>query len=185
MNKPNQPNPKQRQTNSNGQSGRGGLPAGRQGWRRFIPRRPIKRAVQELTAGGVVFRRQNKEVEILMIQDAKNRWTIPKGHVEKGEHPEQAALREVQEETNLDNVRILEHLGKNQFRYRREDNLILMTMHVFLMEAHGDTEKYKPENNEGIKDVAWFSIKEALEQIEYDNLSKLLLLALKKIRHAG
>src|SRR5688500_17383521 len=120
-----------------------------------------------------------------MIQDAKNRWTIPKGHIEKGERPDQTAMREVREETNLDRVTVIEHLGKNQFRYRRGDNLILMTMHVFLMEAQGDTEKHRPENNEGIKAVAWFPVKEALEHIEYDNLSKLLLLALKKIRHAG
>lgn len=128
---------------------------------------------------------QGKQVEILMIQDAKNRWTIPKGHVEKGERPEQAALREVREETNLKDIKILEHLGKNDFRYRREDNLILMTMHVFLIEAYANTESHRPENNEGIKAVAWFSVKEALEYIEYDNLSKLLLLALKKIRNAG
>lgn len=120
-----------------------------------------------------------------MIQDSKDRWTIPKGHVEKGEKPEQAAVREVREETNLDKVRVLEHLGNNQFRYRRGDSLILMTMHVFLMEAYGDTNRHKPEDNEGIKDVKWFPIPDALEYIEYDNLSKLLLLGLKKIRHAG
>ena len=57
-------------------------------------------------------------------------------------------------------------------------------MHVFLMEAYGDTNKYRPEDNEGIKDVQWFGVPDALEHIEYDNLSKLLLLGLKKIRDA-
>ena len=52
----------------------------------------IDEVVREPTAGGIVFRRNKKgEVEILLIQDAKDRWTIPKGHIEEGESARQTA----------------------------------------------------------------------------------------------
>ena len=48
-------------------------------------RNSIQEIVREPTAGGVIFRRNKKnEVEILLIQDSKDRWTIPKGHIEEG-----------------------------------------------------------------------------------------------------
>lgn len=147
-------------------------------------RQRIKRAIAEETAGGVVFRHTDQGVEILMIQDAKNRWTIPKGHVEEGESLEETAVREIEEETGLGDLKILDRLGKIDFRYRKADNLILMTMHVFLIHAYKNTDDYVPEESEGIKDVAWWSVNEALDKIEYDDIGKLILIGLKKIRNA-
>ncbi|MEX0932058.1 MAG: NUDIX domain-containing protein [Candidatus Saccharimonadales bacterium] len=148
-------------------------------------RRPIKRAIREETAGGVVFRRYKDKLQLLMIQDIKERWTIPKGHVEAGERVEETAVREIEEETGLKNLKILDRLGKIDFRYRKEDSLILMTTHVFLIKALGDTEDYSPEESEGIQDVEWFDVEDALDVIEYDDIGKLFLLALKKIRNHG
>ena len=54
----------------------------------FYRKKPsIQEIVREPTAGGIVFRRAKDGVgvEILLIQDAKDRWTIPKGHIEEGE----------------------------------------------------------------------------------------------------
>ena len=146
-------------------------------------RQKIRRSVEEVTAGGVVFRRkQDGGIQILMIQDAKDRWTIPKGHVEEGERHEETAAREIEEETGLKHLKVLDRLGKIDFRYRRQDNLILMTTHVFLIHATKDTDNYEPEENEGIKDVQWFDVNDALDLIEYDDIGKLILLGLKKIR---
>ncbi|MBQ1528208.1 NUDIX domain-containing protein, partial [Candidatus Saccharibacteria bacterium] len=56
----------------------------------------IQEIVREPTAGGIVFRlsKDRKDIEILLIQDSKNRWTIPKGHIEPGETAKQTAIRE-------------------------------------------------------------------------------------------
>src|SRR5262249_54377520 len=91
----------------------------------------IDEVVRETTSGGVVFRRNGKTggMQILLMQDAKNRWTIPKGHVEPGEEPKQTAEREIREETGLQKMRVNKWLGKVNFRYRRNHTLVLMTMH--------------------------------------------------------
>jgi len=157
-------------------------PRNRGSFRRFIPKRPIKAAVREETAGGVVFRHNAQgQVEILMIQDAKGRWTVPKGHVEEGERYEETAMREVREETGLSHMQVLSHLGKTNFRYRREDKLILMTQHMFLIRAMGDTSDIQKE--EWMNNIKWFKAADALDAIEYEDIHKLFLIALKKIRN--
>ena len=69
----------------------------------FGRRKPsIQEIVREPTAGGIVFRyNSDNKLEILLIQDAKDRWTIPKGHIEKGETAVQTARREIGEEAGL------------------------------------------------------------------------------------
>jgi 8-oxo-dGTP pyrophosphatase MutT (NUDIX family) len=148
-------------------------------------RRRIRRAVSEETAGGVVFRRGEDGIEILMIQDPKDRWSVPKGKIEKGEKVPDAARREVTEETGLKHLKVLDYLGKVNFRFRSQDMLVSKTLHLYMIHAHKDSDSYQPEKHEGIKDVAWFSVNDALDSIEYDDIGKLFLLALKNIRHAG
>jgi 8-oxo-dGTP pyrophosphatase MutT (NUDIX family) len=140
------------------------------------------RAVREYTAGGVVFRRKEDQVEILMIQDRLGRWTIPKGHVEEGESLEQTAVREVAEETGLTHLRLGEKLDKLHFFYRKEGKLIFMTTYVFLMEALGDTDAVVPEDSEGIVDAKWFEAKRALGLIEYRDTERLFRLGLSKLQ---
>ena len=77
--------------------------------------------VREPTASSVVFRRnQQGEVEFLLYQDALDRWTIPKGHIEQGDTAQATARREIGEETGLKNLEFHSWLGKPpmQFRYR-------------------------------------------------------------------
>ncbi len=153
------------------------------GFKKFVSsRKPvINEVVREPTAGGVIFRHTDKkEVEILLIQDAKNRWTIPKGHIEEGETAKQTAEREIREETGLQEMKVLGWLGKIHFRYRRVNSLVLMTTDIFLVAAQGNTSDLKPED--WMNGIQWFPYAEALDKIEYDDIGKLLLLAKKKIR---
>lgn len=147
----------------------------------FSRKKPsIQEIVREPTAGGIVFRHGEKGVEILLIQDAKDRWTIPKGHIEEGETAQQTARREIGEEAGLHEVDMLGWLGKIHFRYRRIDKLVLMTTQIYLVRAKGDTNAIKKE--EWMNGIQWFGFHDALDAIEYEDIGKLMLLAMKRIR---
>ena len=60
-----------------------------------------QRARLETSAGGVVYRRSDGGPLVLLIRDSYENWGFPKGHIEQGEVPEVAAVREVREETGL------------------------------------------------------------------------------------
>ena len=102
-------------------------------------------------AGGVV---SNKNNEILFIHRI-GRWDLPKGKIEKGESLEQAALREIEEETGLSEL-ILEEFLNNTFHIYTERNgdKILKTTYWFRMKYVGN-ETPKPQIEEGISEVSW------------------------------
>ncbi|MBP5634562.1 NUDIX domain-containing protein [Candidatus Saccharibacteria bacterium] len=121
-----------------------------------------------------------RDIEILLIQDSKNRWTIPKGHIEPGETAKQAAVREIGEESGLKNVEVLTWLGKIHFKYRRLEKLVLMTTQVYLVQSVDKNER--PTKEKWMNGIRWFSFADALDAIEYADIEKLMLIAKKKIR---
>ncbi len=147
----------------------------------------IQEIVREPTAGGIIFRhttpKKTGEVEFLLIQDAKGRWTIPKGHIEEGETAKETARREIAEETGLTNVDMLNWLGKINFRYRRVNKLVLMTTQIYLVRAKGDTDAIQKE--EWMRDIKWLNFADALDAIEYEDIGKLMLIARKQIRQGN
>ena len=138
--------------------------------------------MREPTSGGIVFRMtpDQKDIEILLIQDSKNRWTIPKGHIEPGETAKVTAVREIGEESGLHHVQVLTWLGKIHFKYRRQDKLVLMTTQIYLVRAIDEHEK--PQKEKWMNGIRWFKFSDALDAIEYEDIEKLMLIAKKKIR---
>ena len=148
----------------------------------FRKKATIQEIVREPTSGGIVFRftKDRKDIDILLIQDSKGRWTIPKGHIEPGETAKMTARREIEEETGLRNVSVLAWLGKIHFKYRRLDKLVLMTTQVYLVQSLDTHER--PTAEKWMKGIRWFTFNEALETIEYEDIEKLMLIAKKKLR---
>lgn len=149
---------------------------------RVFKKPAIQEVVREPTAGGIVFRidKTGKDIEILLIQDSKGRWTIPKGHIEKGETAKQTAIREIGEESGLFHIQVLSWLGKIHFQYRRVDKLVLMTTQIYLVRAMDDAEK--PTKEQWMKGIKWFKFSDAINAIEYEDIEKLMLVAKNKIR---
>ena len=148
----------------------------------FHKKTAIQEIVREPTSGGIIFRLtpDQKDIEVLLIQDSKGRWTIPKGHIEPGETAKMTARREIEEETGLRNVSVLSWLGKIHFKYRRADKLVLMTTQIYLVQALDAKEM--PTGEKWMKGIRWFSFAEALDLIEYEDIEKIMLIAKKKIR---
>ena len=98
-------------------------------------------------AGGVVVK-DGKFVAIMRhgIPD------LPKGHIEKGEKPEQAALREVEEETNIGKLHIVKELPSTWHCYQFGEEWRLKRTYWYLMESE-DNIQAKPQTEEGISEV--------------------------------
>ena len=134
-------------------------------------------AEKQFAAGGVVVRKTEGGIEVLLIKDGYGRWTWPKGHMEEGEKPWETALREISEETGLKEVGIIEEIGKQQYYFTLKGTKIFKTVFIFLVEESGDG-KIKIQTEE-ISDAGWFSPDAALETIEYKGSRELLKKGIK------
>ena len=124
---------------------------------------------RELSAGGMVFRR-NGETHILLIKDHNDKWTLPKGFIEKGETSEEAALREVREETGVKNLKVIEKLGNVKYFYILENEKIFKIVVFFLMETKD--KELKPQWE--VHDAKWFPTNGILDKIGYKNTTDIM-----------
>lgn len=140
----------------------------------------MARAKRETSAGGVVFRRGEAGPQYLLILDHHGNWGFPKGHVEAGEHPVEAARREVREETGLD--ALVEHasLGTIRWFFQLRGRLIHKFCHFFLFESPEGTPV--PQADEGITTCAWYAGEQALATLTHQNAREVLEHAVEKVR---
>src|SRR6185295_9724153 len=92
-------------------------------------------ARDETSAGGVVFRLDDSRPLFLLIRDSYQNWGFPKGHLEGGEAPETAAVREVAEETGLTDLTVRGSIDRIDWFFRFRGHLIHKVCHFFLMET--------------------------------------------------
>jgi len=132
-----------------------------------------QRAEREVSAGGIVFRRDGDgTTRFLLIKDSYRNWGFPKGHLEEAESPADAATRETREETGLADLRLLGPIKVIDWFFRFRGRLIHKYCHFFLFEsASGDC---VPQVDEGITAVRWEPLEKALEALSYDNARGVL-----------
>jgi 8-oxo-dGTP pyrophosphatase MutT (NUDIX family) len=140
-----------------------------------------RRAERETSAGGVVFRRgADADARYLLILDSYHNWGFPKGHLEAGEPPADAARREVAEETGLTDLILHGPIQVIDWYFRFRGKTIHKYCHFFLLESkHGDP---VPQVEEGITDCAWRALEEARTTISYDNARGVLERAAEMVR---
>ena len=132
------------------------------------------RPVLEFSAGGVVIDDRGQFL-LIRARDLRNRavWTLPKGTLIPGETSEQAALREVQEETGY-RCEVVRELEEVTYWFQRSGRRIKKTVRWYLMRP---MEKVGDHDHE-VDEVAWADREEALRRLRYDSDRHLLGLEL-------
>lgn len=131
-------------------------------------------AVTETSAGGIVLDRPSPSAAVALIArcDVAGalHWTFPKGHVEYGETPEDAAVREVNEETGL-HTRVLRPVGTIDYWFVAEGRRIHKFVHHFLLEFLGGS--LSADDTE-VAEVAWVPLHLAGRRLRYESERALL-----------
>ncbi|HXG64382.1 MAG TPA: NUDIX hydrolase [Blastocatellia bacterium] len=134
---------------------------------------------EKLAAGGVVIDARNgvEPLALLVHRPQYDDWSFPKGGLDEGETFEQAALREVREETGIE-CRVVRPLASVRYRYRTRSGAERPKLvHYFLMEPTGGF----PQPQEGEVDlVEWVPAKDALTRLSYERDREILEEVLKR-----
>jgi len=130
----------------------------------------------EHSSGGAVIRNDNGTAQVALIATrGRTRWGLPKGAVSEGETSEQAALREVLEETGLQ-AEIVKPLDTIEYFFRAGDTLIRKRVDFYLMRYVAG--KLTPQLSE-VDDVEWVELQEAIQRASFESERKLLETALQ------
>ncbi len=135
------------------------------------PTEKRRRRVEETSAGGFVLAADGSRRVVLIGRQTRSKridWCVPKGHPEGQETIEQAAVREVFEETGIE-AEIIEPLGAISYEFTAGNILIAKTVHHFLLrQTGGDLSLENDPNHEAI-DVKWVSIDELSAILTHEN----------------
>ncbi len=104
-------------------------------------------------AGGFVY---TKDLELLMIF-RRGKWDLPKGKLDEGEDLATCAIREVKEETGLDNLEMDKPLAVTYHTYHQYGEHIIKESHWYLIKS-AKQEAFKPQTEEDIEKCEWVSI---------------------------
>jgi 8-oxo-dGTP pyrophosphatase MutT (NUDIX family) len=108
----------------------------------------------------------------LIIRDSYDNWGFPKGHVENGEQPEAAAIREVSEETGLESLTVRSSIDTIDWYFRFRGRLIHKVCHFYLMVT--DLATTSPQRSEGITACRWEAYEAAAQLVSYANARDVL-----------
>jgi 8-oxo-dGTP diphosphatase len=132
----------------------------------------------EFSAGGVLYRIEQKKIYVMLIKTNNSSIiSLPKGNIERKEKPEQAAVREVFEETGCYGE-IVDFLGKIDYWYHHQGFMIHKFVYYYLMKyAEGNPENHDDEVDEAL----WEEIDLAIERVSFANEREILIKARERI----
>ena len=137
----------------------------------------------EISAGGVIYRPGDGGPDVCLIATQGGKaLQLPKGLIERGEQPEEAARRELAEETGLQGE-LLQRLDRIEYWYVWDEDgervRIHKQVHFFLfLYTSGSTE----DHDEEVDDARWFPIAEAQKKLSFENEQRVMELAAEAIR---
>lgn len=160
-----------------------GRSGGAQPGRRNRRRRRRLRTVDETSAGGLVVDKTEKRAAIIGRLDRKGRllWSLPKGHIEPGETPEQTAVREIAEETGITG-RVVAAIGMIDYWFVAGSRRVHKTVHHFLLDA---VDGELSDEDAEVTEVAWVPLGELDGVLAYADERRLVRHAIALLNGAG
>ncbi len=126
---------------------------------------------KELSFGAIVFRVEKDEIYYLLLKHSENYFNFPKGHREGEEGAYKTTIREVFEETGIDDLEIIKGFKeKNSYFFKKKNKLIFKTVIFFL----GETKKKDIKISSEHMGYYWLKKKEAISLLKLNNLKRAL-----------
>ncbi len=138
----------------------------------------------QLSAGGFLYRFREGKIELALVSCERGRrrtWEVAKGKLEAGESPEDAAVRELQEEMGFEGeVQVTHRLGSVRYAFLTpEKEPRLKTLFLFLMKAEPCPEIFSPALEEGIVEVRWVPLGALAKMVTHASLKSVV----KEVTH--
>lgn len=127
------------------------------------------------SSGGVIFRQKNGEVQVAVVQTQRGAWVLPKGAVEPGEAPKEAAVREVLEETGIVGE-VVDDLGEIRYEVRPDlwTGFVPKVVHQYLLRSTGGN--IRPDPAEHVE-ARWVPMQDAVRMLHHVNERTIMLRA--------
>lgn len=144
-----------------------------------------KKIKVERSAGAIIFRKQGERILYLLLQHIRGHWAFPKGHIEAGERPIEAARREIKEETGISRIRFTPSYKETiNFRFQwppksADAESRLKFVVFYLGEVFTRNVKLSHEH----KAFQWVPYDRALSILKHRNTRELLTKAHERIGH--
>jgi 8-oxo-dGTP pyrophosphatase MutT (NUDIX family) len=136
--------------------------------------------VEEVSAGGIVVDTSTRTLNVAIIarlnRGGRLEWCLPKGHPENQENSEQAAVREIEEETGIQGD-IVTALGSIDYWFTVSGHRVHKTVHHFLLVATGGDLTIENDPDHEAVDVAWVPLEELGRKLSFPNERRIADLA--------
>nr|WP_244666732.1 NUDIX hydrolase [Myceligenerans indicum] len=146
--------------------------------------------VDETSAGGLVLRSNHGrasdpdgfDAAVLLRRNRSGRieWCLPKGHLEGEETPEEAAIREIREETGISGS-IQVDLGVIDYWFTGEDRRVHKVVHHFLLRADGGALTVENDPDGEAEDAVWVGMRDLPDKLSYPNEQRLAAVAAERL----
>lgn len=136
---------------------------------------------REKSAGAIIYRLENGVPLYLLLHYPSGHWEFAKGHIEKNESPEQAAVREIKEETGIENMVIIpgfkeyiKYSFKNNYNLKKAEKntapWIFKLVVFYLAKTKQENVRISSEHT----DFVWLPYDEAIKKLTFKNAKNLL-----------
>ncbi|MBG0738473.1 NUDIX hydrolase [Paeniglutamicibacter antarcticus] len=136
--------------------------------------------VEEVSAGGVVVEKYDGELRVAIIarlnRGGRLEWCLPKGHPENQENHEEAAIREIEEETGICGS-VLAPLGSIDYWFTVSGHRVHKTVHHYLLRATGGHLTIENDPDHEAVDVAWVNLSDLPKRLSFPNERRIADLA--------